>query len=463
MAYYEYKLGNNAEYIIDTKLKTYILHLKSICLHVFSTGVLILSIDCENHKENQHDESSILLINEFGRRIYPQYLGNSEPRTAAVKSNFLASKIILNPDLGTNPIEDNFERFDDLTKLTTKGYYTTEGTTSYRDQMVIHAPKFISGLFNAHFAFNQHEHLDHKNGLIRLSRVMDDRMFFQCWYDNTKKANALAIPTKVDNTFMRIENEYLPAYATDKFWYSFMFGDKNQDDPSINDDNLQANQILTHTYSRWYDYKRKSGQYDGTLYGFTRDSFVCIGGCFVLPHIQTMYYQIAVLCLAQRSTALRYSGEVANLTPIKSKPQKMVRRIRSLHLHYVEFINKLYFREVTSQIQGIEMYNQLQDIMQIHKDVKDLDSEIQELHSYVTMYEQALIAKITTVGVPFAIVFGILGANIFQNGMVLGNTPDFNALKWIGCGLLISIITILILPFIFNSCIPIFRKLRKSL
>jgi len=449
MAYYEYNLGKNSTYTIETKSNSYTLHLKSICLHIFSTGVLILSIDCENKVPNQSDPASILQINEFGRRIYPQFLGPEEPRTAQTKNTFLAKRIILNIDYNdSQPFIEDFSRFDQFTNIYTKGYYPDRGSEVYKAQNVIQAPKFIALLFNNNFIFNAHEH---NKGKIRLSRVLDDRMFFICWYGNPKMASELATPTKIIKKYIRSSYKYMPNYATNPFWYCFMFGDKSQSSPTIQDDNLQFEHVQKHTYSRWYDLNRKSNlQYSGTIFGLTRDSFVCIGDTFVLPHIQTMYYQISVLCLAQRSTALKYSGEVANLTLMKNRSQKLVHRIRSLHLHYVEFINKLYFREVTSQLQGIELYNQLQDVMQIHRDVKDLDSEIQELHSYVTMYEQSLIARITTIGVPFAIVFGILGANIFQNEMKLTAYFDWHAIGWILIGITIS--------FLIGQIIPIFTE-----
>jgi Mg2+ and Co2+ transporter CorA len=63
-------------------------------------------------------------------------------------------------------------------------------------------------------------------------------------------------------------------------------------------------------------------------------------------------------------------------------------RVSSLYKQYLQFVNRIYFREVTAQEQGIELYNMLQKHMQIERNVKDLDAEIEELHSYVTMIEQ---------------------------------------------------------------------------
>ena len=52
------------------------------------------------------------------------------------------------------------------------------------------------------------------------------------------------------------------------------------------------------------------------------------------------------------------------------------------------FLNKLYFKEVTAQDQGIELYNQAMKVMDIEKYMNDLNHEITQLHTYVTMQKE---------------------------------------------------------------------------
>ena len=85
--------GNEGDYFqIETlENNSFKLSFKSIKLHVFNTGVGLLSFNLENYTyNNEHD---ILCINEFGRRIYPQFLDNNEDCLLSVKKTFLADRI----------------------------------------------------------------------------------------------------------------------------------------------------------------------------------------------------------------------------------------------------------------------------------------------------------------------------------------------------------------------------------
>ncbi len=84
---------------------TYELKLESISLHAYETGVGIVSFSLYNDK--YIEEEDILRINDFGRRLYPQYM-DSENRLAA-KSTFLANSISGN--LGDMNFYDDYSQF----------------------------------------------------------------------------------------------------------------------------------------------------------------------------------------------------------------------------------------------------------------------------------------------------------------------------------------------------------------
>ena len=163
-----------------------------------------------------------------------------------------------------------------------------------------------------------------------------------------------------------------------------------------------------HTYKRWSDY--------GTLYGINRYSFVCLtssldslkksGSAFIVPHIQTMYYKMAELCLVQRACLLRFSDEVAGISAMDDQNKIFItERVSSLYKQYLRFVNRIYFREITAQEQGIEMYQMMQDSMSIEHNVKALNAEIQELHSYTSLIQEQKqnrnIAFLTIIGAIF--------------------------------------------------------------
>ena len=89
----------------------------------------------------------------------------------------------------------------------------------------------------------------------------------------------------------------------------------------------------------------------------------------------------------------------------KEKSKKLTDEISGLYKEYIRFVNQIYFREVTAQEQGIELYNMIQEKMKIAEQVKDLDGEIEELHNYANLLEQKeqerRIAKITVLGAIF--------------------------------------------------------------
>lgn len=64
-----------------------------------------------------------------------------------------------------------------------------------------------------------------------------------------------------------------------------------------------------------------------------------------------------------------------------------INEVSSLYQDYIVFINRFYFKEVTAQDQGIELYDMLQKNLRLESMVRDLDGDIQELHQYVSMVE----------------------------------------------------------------------------
>jgi Mg2+ and Co2+ transporter CorA len=146
--------------------------------------------------------------------------------------------------------------------------------------------------------------------------------------------------------------------------------------------------IRKHSNARWIN--------NGTLYGASRYSFVSITSQlsrlenfnFLVSNVMAMYYKMVELCLLQRASILRFSNEVTKISRLTNE-KNLPKRVSSLYKEYIRFVNKIYFREVTAQEQGIELYDLLQKHMRIEQQVKDLDGEINELHEYVMMQEEA--------------------------------------------------------------------------
>lgn len=363
--------------------KCYRLNLTGISLRIFDTGVGVLSIELENREDSQKELDDILKINEFGRRVYPQFLSTEGGTTLTdkTKKTFLADKIEI-----TINSKKFFENF----------YYNTVPKN-------IKIADYILDLLGRNTFTSQWSDI----GKNVIQPSIDDRMFTLCWYGNDKLSKAL--------------QNY--KYKTEDDWYRYVFIDgKNT---TVQSPQMKKKLLKKATYDRWMGY--------GTLYGMSRYSFVCLSASFstlekekaefITDHIGTMYYQMFTLLLAQRASILRFSDEVTSLSDIDENT--LNNQISNLYKNYIRFVNKLYFREITPQDQGLEIYNQAREILRIDSDIKDLDNEIDELHRYASMLEDNLrtkkMDKLSMIGylfLPPTLIAGIFGMNVFPSELL---------------------------------------------
>lgn len=363
--YFEKELNQDAKYEIKIKDKNlYILNLEGVNLRLFDTGVGILSFEVENYKYKEFED--ILKINEYGRRIYPQFL-EYDYCVNRTKNAFLADYIKV------NGIKEDFSQ----------------------EYKKIEIAKFILDILGENsFTTNKS-----KVGSNFIQPIIDDRMFVLSWYGNDTCSSMLRKREWIDS-----DN-----------WYRYVFVDGNN--KTVQDNKMQEELIQQATYSRWNDY--------GTLFGITRYSFNCLtdedfGKNFILNHIKTIYFQMVILLLAQRASLLRFSDEITAISDIdKDKPS--AKQISILYKNYLRFVNKLYFKEVTAQDQGIELYDKAIEILNIKRDIEDLRTEIGSLNSYAFLEqereEKEEMNKITKLGaifLPPTLLAGVYGANIFN-------------------------------------------------
>ncbi|MCX6279675.1 MAG: hypothetical protein NT004_16495 [Bacteroidetes bacterium] len=359
--------------------KTYRLHIDSILLHIYSTGVGVLSLHLNNRFEDQNQPDDILNINQAGRRLYPPFFG-MDPKLTGTDAQFGFNDFAKGLDyVKTKELAVEFSILSDSVHEDFHSYRNPENFSSNPFQI----PRHISYLFqNIPFTVDESNFLD-KEKKVYITPLIDDRMYVVCWYGNDEKSEELQ--STIGNTQ---DGKRILAYQQDKWWYQFMFND--QRDPTCQNVEMRNELIEKHTYRRWSDY--------GTFFGVNRYSFVCLTGSlenlkrnnahFLVNHVQTMYYKLCELCLVQRACLLRFSDEVAEISTMKDdKKNSLTNRVSNLYQQYLRFVNRIYFREVTAQEQGIELYDMLQEHMKIENNVKDLDHEIQELHNYVTLVE----------------------------------------------------------------------------
>jgi len=443
--HFEYKLGNDnpAHYCIQIAAeKTFTLTIESILLNMYSTGTGVLSFHLRNFTHQNADD--VLLINQRGRRLYPPFFNLSKASTISGQPDETTGNALLEDTKGSELPE----------AITLKGVVPGAEVVEAFDwylkaqnlnQQAVRLPKYIRALFPdgriiepPNFAAPQ---TIHKNKTC-IRPVIDDRMFVACWYGN----NDLIAKLKANNA-----DHNTKAYISSEWWHRYIMVDGQY--PTVANAQMLAQLNQDHTYARWVDW--------GTLYGITKYSLVMLtseltpvesgGGVpdFLVRHLQTMYYKMAELALVQRATVLSYADEVTHVSDLINntniQKETVLDRIQGLYKYYILFINKVYFREVSPQEQGIEMYNLLQKHMQLDRDVKNLDQEISELHQYAKLEadqrNNRLLFKISFLGfavLPFTLLMSLFG---------LPSPPH----EWLSCLGLTSIWSRFILVIVISA------------
>lgn len=400
----------------------YILKIHRLSLRLFSTYIGVLTIELYNYDYPLLQD--ILYINEYGRRIYPQFLPD-DCDINKVKNTFLANKIEFKCG-DINSCEDFLP------------------TVKFLDGQLFVAD-YITKLLGDSFIKK-----------FRFSPIIDDRMFTVCWYGNDNLIKSLQQP---------VAGRY--KYEISDEWYSFVFIDCSVSGVSAGG-KMKEDLIKQFTYSRWI--------HTGTLYGITRYSLMCLTNTSdfsynVLRHnMERMYYQMAIILLAQRASILKFSDDVSKISGkienMKGKNEKerfkeIAEEVKDLHSSFIHFVNRLWFTEVTPQEQGIEMYNMAVKNMGLVEQLNEVRQEIKELHEFVELeYEKMkneedreinkrldLLNKIVFLAIPLTVLAGIFGMNIFEQqdlnlfDKLLPNFP------WIG-GLVIFFVFAIILYWI---------------
>lgn len=395
--------------------KDYSLHIESIILHLYATGVGVLSFHLNNRLKEQSLPNDILNINQAGRRLYPPYFG-IDFGIVGTQAQYDCTDFSGGLDrVMTKELAKEFSLID----------YEYEDFGTYRNaghfsSNPFQMPRHIAFLFQGIPITVDKEDFNKPLKKVFISPLLDDRMYVVCWYGNHDLCTKLQ-GKKRDNPDGTPELNY----EADDWWYKYMFNDQTW--PTCQNEKMKRDLIKEHTYSRWTGY--------GTFYGVNRYSFVCLtdtlanlkvppaNAAFIVNHMQTMYYKMAELCLVQRACLLRFSDEVTSISAMKEdKKIALAERVGNLYKQYLRFVNRIYFREITAQEQGIELYDMLQKHMKIETNVKDLDHEIQELHTYVAMIQgqkqNRNIELLTIIGALFflpAFINGFFGMSIIPS------------------------------------------------
>jgi len=405
--YFEHSINDKSSYIINIKNdENYELLIQKISLRIFNGSTGILSIHLHNETFEKLDD--ILKINEFGRRIYPQYLGDEG--TDSTKESFLADSITLN--IAGEHIEEKFLN------------------ENYNKNEVVF-PEHIKYLLGYKFVEQ-----------YKPAIIIDDRMFTVCWFGNNDLSGELK--TKPGG-----ENKYL----SNTQLYKFVCVDGKN--PLIANTNMKEELLEKTIYKRWTDY--------GSFFGCTRYSFMALTDRtyfnynFVRNHVETLYSEMTVILLVQRAALLNFSNEIVELSKeIKDKlavknfklTDENILRAKKLQSDFLNFISTIYFTEVTPQEQGIELFDMMRQDLRLNETVEEIRAEINGLFSYIDLNieknnsrEMESLTKLGAIFLPLTLITGIWGMNIYFLKKFNENIFHNNELISTGITILMFILT----------------------
>lgn len=417
--------SDNVRYIIEKNtsdddisgIKTYNLKVDAINLNFYSTGIGILMFYLINDDPSLIKEEDIRDINQYGRRIMPPHCGEFEADNRRLLARSLRITGLDSDD--GNKYSDGF-RFS----CSPKDYSEDKGFKDiWTPSRII--VNLIKDLFN-----------ETDRDKINIEPVIDDRMLVNCWYGNKELSDAIATGYPEDTSGIGMSED------VKNIWYKQIFIDEGGDSYCQND-RIRDRLISESTYSRWQKY--------GTLYGVSRYSMICISNTslfsknILATHIRTIYARLFELLIVQKASVLRFSGEVSEISSLNGKDEdKISENISSLYKEYIKFVNQIYFRSVTIQDQGVELYDLLSKQFDTEKQIKALDEEINELNQYAAFLTDEKRNKnglylniLAAFFLPVSLISGLLGMNTsFSNELGFWNAVliviSFSIIFWIG-------------------------------
>jgi len=404
--------------------KTYELEIDSVLLHLYYTGVGVLSFHLHNRKTDPNplfDQSApedVLYINQYGRRIFPAFY--NIPHAEAGHQAVFENKAFT----GTGKPHGGELAYSIAVKLPGNSQANKEDWSDPPREML---KEQHNGNFTFRLAAFIHPFLGELWENYRIQSVLDDRMFTVCWYGsqqmtaNLRPATITGKKPRLDGSsynydFPATEQDHAEARNNFDWWYKFVFVDADQ--VTVQDPPMRRILLDEASYLRWSGYN--------TYFGITDYSFVMLttpledlrqprnNASYLVTHLQTIYFRLAELVLVQRACVQRFSDEVTHVSRLVDVPQisrqlaeptktdktdnaarialidafsievdRLSGTANELYKRYIRFINRVYFREVTAQVQGIELYQKLHARSRLPDMVDALSEEIHELHNYV--------------------------------------------------------------------------------
>jgi hypothetical protein len=382
-------------YVIERGDHRYELDLVRVRLITYSTGVSMLVLETEYYGEH-HTLEDIERINEHGRHVCFPWVNAKPDHGHHVTADYISIPGLpgfteraaerATPD-GRQPEERHVADF----------VYDRAGDDWWRENLSFHhlmdPLKAILSEWSDKRATSRLAHLLQRDradsdGLapeFLVRPAMDDRMFVCCLYRSdqaSREASAWVDSEAASDRrghYRLFSSEPSADRAADAF-AAFAFVDA--DGSSCQSRTMRARVLQDCVYDRWIEY--------GTLYAATPHSFVCLTGEDwtqtvgpVVIAFTNVYIEMVLMALAQKASVLHMSGEAASLADghdPNDPDEALVAAIAELQHRNARVQNQVVLSEVTTQIQGIELFSLLRRQLGIEASNAELVDQLDYLY-----------------------------------------------------------------------------------
>jgi len=167
--------------------------------------------------------------------------------------------------------------------------------------------------------------------------------------------------------------------------YKLLFVDVTANDASCQSRVMRRKILENSIYDRWIEY--------GTVYGVSHHAFVSVTGdplkilsitATVINPFLTQYVELVKIALIQRATILAFSKHASDLASglngDGTASEGTLTKIRALGERYAKAHNQVFLFEVTTQEQGVELFDMIEKQLYIERNKGFLDVQLKNLY-----------------------------------------------------------------------------------
>lgn len=378
----------NGEYHIIKEGRHYLLNINGIRLKVVNTGMALFIMECENRGKDandnpQDDFESVKSINEYGRRI-------SIPFMSKESYIICADKLYINLK-GVEGLSEDFAVYNNRIVK----------SEDLREISMTHICDFVKSILSYGSVYRFTSRPTKGKNDIYIYHALDDRMSvgFCIIEEDKNEVDTLA-------TFDS-EKGYLYEWDEDasKSIYELAYMDPAQK-CSCPDHRLRDELNAKAVYRRWLPYKTIN-----TVTEMGMGMLMHTPPSYLVENF-FLYVQMYYIVLIQRASIIKFTREASSISTnfsgmSKKLTSKSIRRIMSLQERYAAFTGQIYFEEVSSEQQAVEMYGMLRQCYAIERENQALNDNLNRLYEVTGTEQNSKVNEIATIFTVFSIILAV--------------------------------------------------------